>query len=153
MSNTIQSPRRFSRSQLGSFEFANLKVRESPNPAIKANEVLVKTQAVSTLQAPYHSFLRFQDLLQIQDNLVPYSTVAGEILVIGETITKWNVGDRVCANFDLVTAHDELVVYQRAVLPHQERRDVFFRREAGDREEVGRETWWSSPVNVAHVLS
>lgn len=35
----------------------------------------------------------------VPKDLVPGSDMAGEILAIGEDVTGWKVGDRVCANF------------------------------------------------------
>ncbi|KAF9001215.1 hypothetical protein BDZ89DRAFT_1082013 [Hymenopellis radicata] len=75
--------------------FTNLRLKESSIPPLKANEVLVKTHAVS---------LQYRDLMlangtypraiKIPDNLVPCSDMAGEILAVGNVVTKWKVGDR-----------------------------------------------------------
>ncbi|KAK7024738.1 alcohol dehydrogenase superfamily protein [Favolaschia claudopus] len=81
---------------IGSYQ--NLELQEVPVPPPKANEVLVKTHAVS---------LQFRDLMiakgvypgEIQGNLVPCSDMAGEIIALGEEVTDWKVGDRVCPNF------------------------------------------------------
>ncbi|KAF9029359.1 alcohol dehydrogenase superfamily protein [Hymenopellis radicata] len=67
--------------------FTNLRLKESSIPPLKANEVLVKTHAVSL------------QVFRILDDLVPCSDMAGEILAVGDVVTKWKVGDRVCANF------------------------------------------------------
>lgn len=70
--------------------------RETPKPA--ANEVLVKFHAAS---------LNYRDLMMVQGAynpklkmpLVPFSDGAGEVAQIGEAVTKWKVGDRVCPIF------------------------------------------------------
>ncbi|KAF9006635.1 hypothetical protein BDQ17DRAFT_1352115 [Cyathus striatus] len=82
---------------LGSLD--NLKIKEVPVPKPRANDVLVKIHAVS---------LQYRDLMiatgryregKLPDNLVPCSDSAGEVVAVGEDVTKWKVGDRVCANF------------------------------------------------------
>ncbi len=34
----------------------------------------------------------------LRDNLVPCSDTAGEVIAIGVDVTRWKVGERVCAN-------------------------------------------------------
>ncbi|KAF7364295.1 Alcohol dehydrogenase superfamily protein [Mycena sanguinolenta] len=90
--------------QLGSFN--NLVVQEVPVSAPKANEVLVKTHAVS---------LQYRDLLIAKDknpggaveNLVPCSDMAGEVIAVGEDVKEWKVGDRVCTNFHQDKLHND----------------------------------------------
>ena len=73
-----------------------LAEREVPQPAV--NEVLVKFHAVS---------LNYRDLMMINGwynpklkmPLVPFSDGAGEIAAVGENVSKWKVGDRVCPIF------------------------------------------------------
>ncbi|PPQ79521.1 hypothetical protein CVT25_003403 [Psilocybe cyanescens] len=82
--------------QLGSYE--NLVKTEVPIAKIRANDVLVKVHAVS---------LQYRDLMiskgvygaNVPPNLVPLSDMAGEVLAVGEDVTGWKKGDRVCANF------------------------------------------------------
>ncbi|KAK7018012.1 hypothetical protein VNI00_018438 [Paramarasmius palmivorus] len=85
--------------KLGSYN--NLKFRESTLPSeLQPSDVLVKIHAVS---------LQFRDLLisrgtyplPTPEYLVPGSDMAGEVLAVGEQVTQWTVGDRVCANFSL----------------------------------------------------
>ncbi|KAF9029347.1 alcohol dehydrogenase superfamily protein [Hymenopellis radicata] len=91
--------------------FTNLRLKESSIPPLKANEVLVKTHAVS-LQ--YRDLMlanaTYPTVIQIPDNLVPCSDMAGEILAVGDVVTKWKVGDRVCANFALDHVHGNMSV-------------------------------------------
>ncbi|KAJ7726607.1 chaperonin 10-like protein, partial [Mycena olivaceomarginata] len=64
-----------------------------PLSALKANEVLVKTHAVS---------LQFRDLMiasgkypgNLPRNLVPCSDMAGEVIAVGEGVKEWKAGDR-----------------------------------------------------------
>ncbi len=82
---------------LGSYN--NLTLQATPLPAIKSTFVLVKIHAVS---------LQYRDLMiaenrysrdGISENLVPCSDMAGEVVSVGSDVTRWTVGDRVCANF------------------------------------------------------
>lgn len=70
--------------------------REIPTPT--ANEVLVKLHAAS---------LNYRDLLMVKGlynprlkmPLVPFSDGAGEVISIGESVTRFKIGDRVCPIF------------------------------------------------------
>ncbi|KAG7445443.1 alcohol dehydrogenase superfamily protein [Guyanagaster necrorhizus] len=82
---------------LGSY--TNLTLQTTPLPALKSTYVLVKIHAVS---------LQFRDLMialnryshgNLPENLVPCSDMAGEVVAVGSDVTRWEVGDRVCANF------------------------------------------------------
>ncbi|KAK0479186.1 alcohol dehydrogenase superfamily protein [Armillaria novae-zelandiae] len=79
--------------------YRNLVLQTTPLPALRSTSVLVKVHAVS---------LQYRDLLvasgqyglsNVQDNLVPCSDMAGEVIATGSEVTRWKVGDRVCANF------------------------------------------------------
>ncbi|KAF8831762.1 hypothetical protein HHX47_DHR1001233 [Lentinula edodes] len=64
---------------------ANLSSKESQLPPLRSHEVLVKVYAVS---------------LQLPDEVVPCSDMAGEVIAVGdEAGSQWKKGDRVCANF------------------------------------------------------
>ncbi|KAJ7234653.1 alcohol dehydrogenase superfamily protein [Mycena rebaudengoi] len=84
--------------QIGSYH--NLVFTEVPLAPPQTHEVLIKTHAVS---------LQFRDLLiprgvypgPIAPNLVPGSDAAGEVIAVGDSVTQWKVGDRVCPNFFL----------------------------------------------------
>jgi NADPH:quinone reductase-like Zn-dependent oxidoreductase len=73
-----------------------LTEREIPTPT--ANEVLVKFHATS---------LNYRDLMMVKGlynprlkmPLVPFSDGAGEVVSIGENVTRFKVGDRVCPVF------------------------------------------------------
>lgn len=79
--------------------YRNLVLQTTPLPALRSTSVLVKVHAVS---------LQYRDLLvasgqyrlsNVQDDLVPCSDMAGEVIATGSEVTRWKVGDRVCANF------------------------------------------------------
>ncbi|KAK0184445.1 hypothetical protein F5146DRAFT_1106031 [Armillaria mellea] len=79
--------------------YRNLLLQTTPLPALRSTSVLVKVHAVS---------LQYRDLLvasgqyrlsSVQDDLVPCSDMAGEVITTGSEVTRWKVGDRVCANF------------------------------------------------------
>lgn len=40
-------------------------------------------------------------------DLVPCSDMAGEIVAVGEDVTDWKIGDRVCSNFCLDHVHGD----------------------------------------------
>ncbi|KAJ7648775.1 alcohol dehydrogenase superfamily protein [Mycena polygramma] len=98
--------REYSYPKLGSYN--NLVLQEVPLGSLKANEVLVKTHAVS---------LQFRDLQvasgtyvgseSFPSNLVPCSDMAGEVIAVGEDVKDWKRGDRVSANFMLDKLHAE----------------------------------------------
>ncbi|KAJ7613394.1 hypothetical protein FB45DRAFT_936931 [Roridomyces roridus] len=98
--------REYAYTETGSFN--NLVIREVPVPTPKANEVLVKTRAVS---------LQFRDLMvssgsypaQLPPNLVPCSDMAGEIVAVGEDVKGWKAGDRICANFMIDKIHNDFM--------------------------------------------
>ena len=82
--------------QFGSIENLVLVERDEPQPA--ASEVVVKFHAAS---------LNYRDLLFIKGTYnpkaklpaVPFSDGAGEIVAVGNDVTRWRVGDRVCPIF------------------------------------------------------
>ncbi|KAJ6508145.1 alcohol dehydrogenase superfamily protein [Mycena sanguinolenta] len=113
-----QTNRQYSYPERGSYD--NLVLQEVPLAPPKANDVLVKTHAVS---------LQFRDLLlasnksmtgsiavtdpwnnwlsNVKPNFVPCSDMAGEVIAVGEDVKEWKAGDRVCANFFLEKLNDE----------------------------------------------
>ncbi|KAF8193901.1 hypothetical protein K438DRAFT_1828248 [Mycena galopus ATCC 62051] len=90
--------------KIGSYD--NLALQEVPVSGPKANEVLVKTHAVS---------LQFRDLMvangtypeKLPQNLIPGSDMAGEVIAVGEDVKEWKVGDRVCPNFLQAKLHKD----------------------------------------------
>ncbi len=84
--------------EINEFGIDNLTLAERDETAPNANEVKVKFHAVS---------LNYRDLMMIKGAynprlktpLVPFSDGAGEVLEIGESVTKFKVGDRVTPIF------------------------------------------------------
>ncbi|KAJ7486680.1 hypothetical protein FB451DRAFT_772440 [Mycena latifolia] len=71
----------------------------------KDKEVLVKVHAVS-LQARDLSIARGK--FPSAKNIIPCSDMAGEVLAVGDGVTAWKQGDRVCASLFLDHTHGDL---------------------------------------------
>ncbi len=84
--------------EINEFGIDNLTLAERDEPAPQANEVKVKFHAAS---------LNYRDLMMIKGAynpklkmpLVPFSDGAGEVVEVGENVTKFKVGDRVTPIF------------------------------------------------------
>ncbi|MBA4123438.1 MAG: NAD(P)-dependent alcohol dehydrogenase [Acidobacteria bacterium] len=84
--------------EINEFGIENLTLIERDEPKPQANEVLVKFHAAS---------LNYRDLMMVKGfynpklktPLVPLSDGAGEVTSVGEAVTKWKIGDRVCPIF------------------------------------------------------
>ena len=80
------------------FGLENLKIVELPDPAPRAGEAVVRVRACS---------LNYRDLAvlrgayggNVKPPLIPLSDGAGEVVAIGEGVTRVNVGDKVAAIF------------------------------------------------------
>jgi NADPH:quinone reductase-like Zn-dependent oxidoreductase len=98
--------------EIQQFGIENLTVTERDEPKPQANEVLVEFHAAS---------LNYRDLMMIkgaynpklQTPLVPFSDGAGEVVGVGESVTKWKIGDRVCPIF-MQSWIDGAIDYQKA---------------------------------------
>jgi len=84
--------------EIQQFGIENLSLVERAEPKPQANEILVKFHAAS---------LNYRDLMMVKGAynpklkmpLVPLSDGAGEVVEVGESVTKWKIGDRVCPIF------------------------------------------------------
>ncbi len=84
--------------EIQQFGVENLLLVERDEPKPQANEVLVKFHAAS---------LNYRDLMMVKGAynpklkmpIVPLSDGAGEVVEVGENVTKWKIGDRVCPIF------------------------------------------------------
>lgn len=84
--------------EIQKFGLENLVLTERAEPKPKANEVLIKMHTVS---------LNFRDLLMVKGQYnprlplprIPVSDGAGEVVAVGENVTRAKVGDRVMGNF------------------------------------------------------
>ena len=82
--------------EIEQFGIDNLKLVERDVPTLATGEVLVKLRAAS---------LNYRDVMVVSGNYnprmklpaIPFSDGAGEIVEVGEGVTKWKVGDRVCS--------------------------------------------------------
>ncbi len=84
--------------EINEFGIENLTLTDREKPTVNGSEVLVKFHAVS---------LNYRDLMMVKGlynprlktPLVPFSDGAGEVVKIGENVTKFKVGDRVMPIF------------------------------------------------------
>jgi NADPH:quinone reductase-like Zn-dependent oxidoreductase len=82
----------------GGFGLENLTLAERPDPRPGPGQVLIRVRAVS---------LNFRDLLTVQGKynpkqklpLIPCSDGAGEVVAVGDGVTRVKPGDRVCGIF------------------------------------------------------
>ncbi|PPQ83214.1 alcohol dehydrogenase [Psilocybe cyanescens] len=95
MSSIPTETQQYVLTKVGTYE--NLRKQDAPVAKTKANEVLVKVHAVS---------LQYRDLAISRgtypvgkDGVVPCSDMSGEVIAVGEDVTTWKDGDRVCSNF------------------------------------------------------
>ena len=98
--------------EINEFGIENLTFKECDEPYPQANEVTVKFHATS---------LNYRDLMivkgiynpKLKMPLVPLSDGAGEVVAVGDTVTKWKIGDRVCPIF-MQGWTDGAIDYQKA---------------------------------------
>jgi len=84
--------------QIKQFGINDLSMGEIEKPVPASNEVLVKMRSAS---------LNYRDLMMIEGTynsklrlpLVPFSDGAGEVADVGDDVTRWKIGDRVCPIF------------------------------------------------------
>lgn len=82
--------------EIREFGIENLTLVERERPVPGANEVLVKLHAAS---------LNYRDVMmangvynpRMKLPAIPFSDGAGEVVAVGDAVTKWKAGDRVCS--------------------------------------------------------
>ena len=74
----------------------NLVIEDRPDPKPKAGEVLVRVRASSL---NYHDFIVALGGIPTPDGRIPMSDGAGEVVAVGEGVTKWKAGDKVISLF------------------------------------------------------
>lgn len=74
----------------------NLVIEDRPDPKPKAGEVLVRVRASSL---NYHDFIVALGGIPTPDGRIPMSDGAGEVVAVGEGVTRWKTGDRVISLF------------------------------------------------------
>ncbi|KAH8092188.1 hypothetical protein BXZ70DRAFT_951599 [Cristinia sonorae] len=104
MSSSLTTTREYRVSKTGSID--GLELTEGPVSAPTGNDVLVKVHAVS---------LNFRDLMVVlgrypgtKENVIPCSDAAGEVIGVGDRVTKFKPGDRVMANFSPAHLHGDV---------------------------------------------
>lgn len=98
--------------EINEFGIENLSLVNREMPEARGTQVLVKIRAVS---------LNYRDLMMVKGAynpklktpLVPFSDGAGEVVAVGESVTKWKVGDRVCPIF-MQGWHDGAIDFHKA---------------------------------------
>ncbi len=73
-----------------------LQLTDQPSPVPASGEVLVRWHA-STLN--YHDYLVATGAIPVAEGRVPMSDGAGEVIGIGEGVTRWKKGDKVMSLF------------------------------------------------------
>jgi NADPH:quinone reductase-like Zn-dependent oxidoreductase len=76
-----------------------LALVEAPIPQVGANDVLVRVHAVSLNRRDWNMLNREVGAAASLAGTIPLSDGAGEVLAIGESVTRFRVGDRVAGIF------------------------------------------------------
>ena len=76
--------------------FENLVAVDSPQPEPSRGQVLVRWHATSL---NYHDYLVVSGGIPVADGQVPMSDGAGEVVAVGEGVTRWQVSDNVMSLF------------------------------------------------------
>ncbi len=71
-----------------------IETRDDPKP--KAGEILVKVKASSL---NYHDFIVVLGGIPTPDGRIPMSDGAGEVVAVGEGVTRFKTGDKVLSTF------------------------------------------------------
>lgn len=74
----------------------NLKLTELEDQQPKANEVKVNWHATSL---NYHDYMVAMGAIPVEEGRIPMSDGAGEVIAVGENVSRWSVGDKVMALF------------------------------------------------------
>lgn len=74
----------------------NLVIEDRAQPTAKAGEVLVRVRASSL---NYHDFVVVMGGIPTDDGRIPMSDGAGEVVAVGEGVTKFKAGDHVLSLF------------------------------------------------------
>lgn len=73
-----------------------LKIVEKDTPTPKAGEILVQWHATSL---NFHDYLVAVGGIPVPEHRVPMSDGAGEVIAVGEGVTRWKTGDKVMSMF------------------------------------------------------
>jgi NADPH:quinone reductase-like Zn-dependent oxidoreductase len=76
----------------------SLKLVDAPIPRIGSNEVLVRVHAVSINRRDLYVASGFYPMKK-RKSLVPLSDGAGEVVAVGQNVTRFRAGDRVIATY------------------------------------------------------
>jgi len=84
--------------EIREFGIDNLTLTERDDPVPSANEVLVRLRATS-LNYRDHMVVSGTYNPRMKTPAIPFSDGAGEVIAVGEAVTKWKIGDRVMPIF------------------------------------------------------
>ncbi|MEZ5945555.1 MAG: NAD(P)-dependent alcohol dehydrogenase [Hyphomonas sp.] len=73
-----------------------LVIEDRPEPKPRPGEILVRVRASSL---NYHDFVVVLGGIPTPDGRIPMSDGAGDVVAVGDGVTKWKVGDRVLSLF------------------------------------------------------
>ena len=95
----------------------NLIIEERVEPVPDVGEILVRIHASSL---NYHDFAVIKGMIPTEDGLIPMSDGAGEVIAVGDGVTKFKVGDHVLSLFfqigtEALSIHWDLPVYRVTV--------------------------------------
>lgn len=74
----------------------NLKIENRPDPTPKTGEILVRWHATSL---NFHDYLVAVGGIPVDNKRIPMSDGAGEVIAVGDNVTKWKSGDKVMSLF------------------------------------------------------
>lgn len=77
-------------------QISSLQIAEVEEPSTVPGTVKVRWRAVSL---NFHDYAVASGMLPTEDGRIPCSDAAGEVMEVGEGVTKWQVGDKVMSTF------------------------------------------------------
>ena len=73
-----------------------IAIEDRPTPTAGPGEILVRVRASSL---NFHDFAVVGGMIRVPDGRIPMSDGAGEVVALGDGVTRWKVGDQVLSTF------------------------------------------------------